>query len=106
MQMACHQYTRLATRFVMASLCLFFFELSDKVHECDSQTVSQAFLVGEKQWGELLSLGLIHPEEKSFLDGLDKDDRRLILLHWSGEVVRMGHKESGAPANALTPMLG
>mmetsp|Transcript_46803 Transcript_46803/g.106148 ORF Transcript_46803/g.106148 Transcript_46803/m.106148 type:complete len:373 (-) Transcript_46803:36-1154(-) len=104
-QEGCHRYTRLSSRFLMASMLLFFFELGETISEDNDEhrgdLEERAFLATEKQWGELLAQGLVMPEEKTFLDHFSKQEKHLIMLMWSGEIAKMGHTECKAPANVV-----
>lgn len=86
-----HQHTRVATRFLMASVLLFFFEMNAHV--------------SEREWEELKSLALIDDDEKVFLEKLQDQEMSLVVLHWAASVARLGWLKSKAPANSLTSML-
>mmetsp|Transcript_46599 Transcript_46599/g.120646 ORF Transcript_46599/g.120646 Transcript_46599/m.120646 type:complete len:386 (-) Transcript_46599:96-1253(-) len=85
------QHIRLALRFVLASVMMFFYEVNDQV--------------SDEEWDELVSQGLIMEDEKEFLKQFGTKEKHLILLHWSGDVTRLGFSSSGAPANNLKEML-
>eukprot|EP00747_Dinoflagellata_sp_TGD_P048399 gnl/TRDRNA2_/TRDRNA2_145590_c2_seq2.p1 gnl/TRDRNA2_/TRDRNA2_145590_c2~~gnl/TRDRNA2_/TRDRNA2_145590_c2_seq2.p1 ORF type:complete len:434 (-),score=56.80 gnl/TRDRNA2_/TRDRNA2_145590_c2_seq2:115-1416(-) len=85
-------HVRLATRFFLCSVLLFFFEMNGEV--------------SDREWGELLELGLVKPEEVRYLTQFNNQQRSMIMLHWSGRVTRCGHAlNKHAPANALKTML-
>eukprot|EP00747_Dinoflagellata_sp_TGD_P180935 gnl/TRDRNA2_/TRDRNA2_34216_c0_seq1.p1 gnl/TRDRNA2_/TRDRNA2_34216_c0~~gnl/TRDRNA2_/TRDRNA2_34216_c0_seq1.p1 ORF type:complete len:426 (+),score=53.68 gnl/TRDRNA2_/TRDRNA2_34216_c0_seq1:115-1392(+) len=86
-------HMRVATRFFVCSIFLFFFETSGEI--------------SEREWNELLRLELLKPDEKEYLDHFTNQQRRTLLLHWSGKLTRSGFiLNKRAPANGLSSMLG
>lgn len=89
-----HQHTRLASRYFLASVILFVYEMNGEVTE--------------KQWSELLRQGLVMPQERSYLDKFHKRQRSLLMLHWSAKVTAGGHsltKGTKTPNNVLKAMI-
>merc|ERR1711879_51626 len=104
----CHQYTRAATRYVMASLALFFFELNGPAERRqfdEERADATAFLVNEREWGKILTQGLVTATEKGFLDTVDGQDKHRVALLWSAEIARIGHGKSTAPPNVLKDLI-
>mmetsp|Transcript_11540 Transcript_11540/g.26812 ORF Transcript_11540/g.26812 Transcript_11540/m.26812 type:complete len:364 (+) Transcript_11540:81-1172(+) len=86
------RHLRLATRYFLASVVLFFFE-------------AQNAPVSQNEWEQLQKFGLIQEAEKDYLDGFSKSQRSLIVLHWAAEVVQLAIKSSGAPSNTLKELV-
>jgi predicted membrane chloride channel (bestrophin family) len=89
-----HQHTRLASRYFLASVILFVYEMNGEV--------------SEKQWGELQRQGLVMPQERSYLEKFHKRQRSLLMLHWAAKVTHEGHtltKGTKTPNNVLKAMI-
>mmetsp|Transcript_70119 Transcript_70119/g.131077 ORF Transcript_70119/g.131077 Transcript_70119/m.131077 type:complete len:347 (-) Transcript_70119:18-1058(-) len=86
------RHLRLATRYFLASVVLFFFEAKD-------QSIS------DREWAQLEKFGLVSKKEKTFLDGFSKSQRSLVVLHWAAEVVHLAVEASGAPPNCLKELV-
>lgn len=87
----CQQHTRLASRYIMASMILFFFEMDEEV--------------ADPEWLQLRTLELIKDEERVYLEYMSNDEMSTIVLHWCALVTRSGWKKSGAPATAMKSLM-
>mmetsp|Transcript_40784 Transcript_40784/g.93912 ORF Transcript_40784/g.93912 Transcript_40784/m.93912 type:complete len:347 (-) Transcript_40784:273-1313(-) len=85
-------HLRLATRYFLASVVLFFFEAKDQN-------------ITDREWAQLDKFGLISKKEKAFLDGFSQKQRSLVVLHWAAEVVHLSVRDSGAPPNCLKELV-
>jgi len=85
------KHVRLAARLLTASLILFFYETNQEVDD--------------RGWQELLRQGLVTPAEQNFLQHYTKHYRSLILLQWSGEVIKDIWKTAKLPANVLNGLI-
>mmetsp|Transcript_41779 Transcript_41779/g.123953 ORF Transcript_41779/g.123953 Transcript_41779/m.123953 type:complete len:410 (-) Transcript_41779:12-1241(-) len=96
---------RMAMRYMIASNLIFFFEFNRDV--------------SEDEWQELIDKDLLNREEKEFLVRFDKGEippanspvglgcgMHLVLLHWSGEICRVGFEQVNVPGNMLKELLG
>mmetsp|Transcript_21786 Transcript_21786/g.40065 ORF Transcript_21786/g.40065 Transcript_21786/m.40065 type:complete len:340 (+) Transcript_21786:130-1149(+) len=78
-------HTRVATRYLLGAVMLFFMELQGPLEE--------------RHWKEMQANGLLFASEKVRLEELGVGaERSLILLHWATDVTRHGYK-SGKVAN-------
>lgn len=84
-----YAHTKLATRFVLVSIFLNFFE------------VHHGGAVSEAEWKTLLDHGLLMPSEKDMLVGLQTHQRSHVLLFWTADVSREGLIFAKAPHNPL-----
>lgn len=89
-----HQHVRLATRYFLCSLMLFLFEMAHK------ENVDK-----EREWDALITSRLLSPDERTFLEDVDKNQRSLVMLHWAAKVTREGFTEAQAPPNTLKTMI-
>mmetsp|Transcript_30443 Transcript_30443/g.87306 ORF Transcript_30443/g.87306 Transcript_30443/m.87306 type:complete len:392 (-) Transcript_30443:175-1350(-) len=84
-------HVRLAARWFAASVILFFYETNADV--------------SDREWEELLRQGLLKPDEKQFLASFHRHQRSLILLQWSGEVIRDGCSKAQTAANVVKSLV-
>lgn len=82
---------RLASRFFLGSVFLFFFEMNGSV--------------SEEEWNALVEYGLIREDERPLLDAYDRQQRSLVLMHWSGRVARETITSAKAPTNVLKGLI-
>ena len=80
---AARPHTRLAGRYMMCSVMVFFCELDGKI--------------AEDEWDELIRLGLLTPDEKAYIMQLAPQEKRLMLLNWSTDVAYAGPHLTHAP---------
>lgn len=80
-------HLRLATRFLMASVLMFFYEQDD--------------CISENEWAELHSHGIVKVSERKVLEQITTRQRSLLMLHWSAEVGLKGLGKVKAPNNIL-----
>lgn len=78
---------RLATRFMLCSTFLFFYELSGEVTE--------------QEWDVLMEAKLICREEVAVLQSIGRQHCSMVVLHWAGRVVRDTVAEVHAPNNII-----
>lgn len=78
---------RLATRFMLCSTFLFFYELGGEVTE--------------QEWGVLMEAKLIYREEVAVLRSIGRQHCSMVVLHWAGRVVRDTVAEVHAPNNII-----
>lgn len=55
-----------------------------------------------EQWRRLVDIGLVKREEVDFLRNIPSTQRLLILLHTTGDVVKVATRGSGQPGNVIT----
>lgn len=82
----CKQHARLATRQIVASVLLFFYEMDN---------------VSEMEWDELVRQGLVKSQEREFLKKFKSQQHSLIMLQWSAEAAREGCEQCKAPGNVM-----
>lgn len=75
-------YVRLASRYFLCSLVVFMYEVSH-----------QRYLKDDDHFKKLILAKLLTLEEKRRLDEVEHHQRPLMLLHWSGKVVRTAHEQ-------------
>jgi len=78
---------RLATRFFLAGVFLFFYELNNQVSDVE--------------WANLVRNKLLFPEEVQVLESFKRNQRSLVVLHWSGRVVGEAILTAKAPNNVI-----
>jgi predicted membrane chloride channel (bestrophin family) len=78
---------RLATRFFLASVFLFFYELNGQVSRAE--------------WENLMNNKLLYPEEVQVLQNFKRTQRSLVVLHWAGRVVGEAILSAKAPNNVI-----
>jgi predicted membrane chloride channel (bestrophin family) len=83
-------HVRLACRYFLASMILFFRELGNS----ESSSCNGNF------WRELESLNLIRSAERLHLETYHEENRSIILLHWAGKVVSYSQKNLDASKKA------
>jgi len=85
---ATHQaMVRLATRFFLAGVFLFFYELNGQVSEAE--------------WRNIANNKLLYPEEIAVLQTFKRQQRSLVVLHWAGRVVGEAILIAKAPNNVI-----
>jgi len=85
-------YIRMASRFAMLAVHLFFYEVNDEMSDA--------------QWSALETNGLVKADERAYLQRLVRRDRHVAVLCWSGDVARHGFKASKiAAANSFKEMI-
>mmetsp|Transcript_42629 Transcript_42629/g.132632 ORF Transcript_42629/g.132632 Transcript_42629/m.132632 type:complete len:361 (+) Transcript_42629:96-1178(+) len=87
----CPQHARLASRQIVASVLLFFYEMDN---------------VSELEWEELERQGFVKPRETTVLKSLTSQQHSLITLHWSAEAAQEGCKRCKANANVMKGLVG
>lgn len=93
-----HQYTRLATRYLLASVVLSFFELDASLRSPARGPVR----VSESAWEQLYALNLAQADELEFLRELTGDkNASIIFLHWCASVAEVGWSTSGTPGAVI-----
>mmetsp|Transcript_41970 Transcript_41970/g.98472 ORF Transcript_41970/g.98472 Transcript_41970/m.98472 type:complete len:350 (-) Transcript_41970:43-1092(-) len=82
-------YSRLAARYMLASVILFFMEMKPDL--CDAD------------WQELEGSGLLLPREIEKLRSIDgaRSERSLVVLHWAADVASGGFHAEAVPATQL-----
>jgi len=85
------QYTRLSSRYIMASTLLFFFEITDNVNR--------------KEWRILKDKGFLKEDEVAFLAHLPGAEKSMFPLIWACGIVRLGHIAAKAVPNTLPYMI-
>jgi len=72
------QHMRLALRYLVSGVILYFCELDG--------------VVNQAEWQELMDLSLVSQDEKDYLDKLGPQAKRLTLLHWTSDVACGGYR--------------
>jgi len=85
------QHTRLASRYVMSSMLLFFFEISGSINR--------------REWRLLKDQGLLKEDEVAFLEHLPGAEKSMFPLLWACEIIRLGHIAVKSVPNTLSPMI-
>lgn len=78
---------RLASRFFVASVFLFFYELNGQVSDVE--------------WDNLVNNRLLFPEEIAVLQTYHRQQRSMVAMHWAGRVVREAITLAKAPNNVI-----
>lgn len=84
------QYVRLASRQLVASMLLFFYEMND---------------VSEMEWEELVDQGLLQLQERDFLQDFERCQHSMIMLQWSAEAASEGCEKTKAPVKVLMSLM-